>query len=88
MPRLRNLFSEPASFLLLADPITGQERWAEVQGISTSTIAALTTAMICAAETAERAEHKEDQAFVEAYADRLEFEPRKLDSDSQWRGYN
>ena len=88
MPRLRNLFSEAASFLLLADPITGQECWAEVQGISPSTLVALTTAMICAAETAESAEHKEEQAFVEAYADWLEFETRKLDSDSQWRGYN
>lgn len=61
-----------ASFLLLAGPITGQERWEETRGISPSTLAVLINAMICASEMAESAGDTEEQAFVEAYADWLE----------------
>ncbi len=60
------------SFLLLAGPITEQERWEESSGLSPSTLAALITAMICASEMAEHAGDKREQGIVEEYADWLE----------------
>ena len=60
------------SFLLLAGPITGQERWEETRGLSPSTLAVLITAMICASEMAEHDGDTQEQALVEDFADWLE----------------
>lgn len=60
-----------AAFLLRRGPVTGEERWEEASGYSPSTLAAVISALICAAGFI-RAE-KDDQAasFLEAYADFL-----------------
>lgn len=60
------------SFLILAGPTTGQERWEESGGISPSTLAAVITGIICAAEMAEGAGRPDEQKFLESYADWLE----------------
>jgi glucoamylase len=60
------------SFLLLAGPITQQDRWEECHGIGPSTLAVLITAMICAAEMAESAGDTCEQRVAEEYADWLE----------------
>jgi glucoamylase len=60
-----------AAFLIHRGPVTGEERWEEASGYSPSTLAAVISALICAAGFI-RAE-KDDQlaSFVESYADFL-----------------
>lgn len=61
-----------AGFLVQHSPITGQERWEENSGYSPSTLAAVISGLICAAEIA-RDNHAEALAqFLEEYADWIE----------------
>ncbi|GGA67004.1 glucan 1,4-alpha-glucosidase [Edaphobacter acidisoli] len=61
-----------ASFLVRYAPITQQERWEEAAGYSPSTLAAVISGLICAADIM-RARGSEEQAeFLESYADWIE----------------
>ncbi len=65
------MVNRAVAFLLHSGPVTGEERWEEASGYSPSTLAAIISAVICAACFA-RAEQNDDQAaFLEAYADFL-----------------
>lgn len=70
-----NIFSfiERASgFLVRHSPVTGQERWEEDSGYSPSTLAAVISGLICAAEIARGNEANDLAQFLEEYADWIE----------------
>ena len=61
-----------AGFLLRNAPITLQERWEENRGYSPSTLAAVISAMVCAAEIARAHDSNELACFYEEFADWIE----------------
>ena len=61
-----------AGFLVRNAPVTEQERWEENAGYSPSTLAAVISALICAAEMARAHESPELAAFLEELADWIE----------------
>ncbi len=66
-------FVERASgFLLKNAPITHQERWEENSGYSPSTLAAVISALICAAEVTRASDGEEHAVFLEEFADWIE----------------
>src|SRR5579871_3336429 len=60
-----------ASFLLHQGPVTGEERWEEAGGYSPSTLAAVISALICAAGFMRLAKDDGAASFLESYADFL-----------------
>ena len=61
-----------ASFLVRYAPITQQERWEETAGYSPSTLAAVISALVCAADIMRARGSDELAEFLESYADWLE----------------
>jgi glucoamylase len=61
-----------AGFLIRNAPITHQERWEENAGYSPSTLAAVISGLICAAEIARAHESVEMAVFLEEFADWIE----------------
>ena len=61
-----------AGFLVRHAPITQQERWEENSGYSPSTLAAVVTGLVCAAEISRAYEATEFAVFLEEYADWIE----------------
>ena len=61
-----------ASFLVRYAPITQQERWEENAGYSPSTLAAVISALICAADILRAHGSEEMAVFLEEYADWIE----------------
>ena len=61
-----------AGFLVRYAPVTQQERWEEVAGYSPSTLAAVISALLCAADIARARQSTELGAYLEAYADWIE----------------
>ncbi|MFZ0662500.1 MAG: glycoside hydrolase family 15 protein [Acidobacteriaceae bacterium] len=61
-----------AGFLVRNAPVTQQERWEENPGYSPSTLAAVISALICAAEMARTHESPELATFLEELADWIE----------------
>ena len=61
-----------AGFLVRNAPITHQERWEENAGYSPSTLAAVISGLICAAEMARAYDADEMGQFLEEYADWIE----------------
>jgi glucoamylase len=61
-----------AGFLVRHAPLTQQERWEENAGYSPSTLAAVITGLICAAEMARAHDSAEMGEFLEEYADWIE----------------
>jgi glucoamylase len=61
-----------ASFLVRYAPITQQERWEENAGYSPSTLAAVISALICAADILRHHGSEEVGEFLEEYADWIE----------------
>ena len=61
-----------AAFLVRYAPITQQERWEENSGYSPSTLAAVISGLICAADILRAGHAHEMAAFIEGYADWLE----------------
>jgi glucoamylase len=66
------LVSRAARYLVLAGPVTGQERWEENSGYSPSTIAAVIAALVCASDFAKQTRADDKMAdFLLDYADWL-----------------
>jgi glucoamylase len=61
-----------AAFLVRYAPVTQQERWEENAGYSPSTLAAVITGLICAADIARAYKATELASFLESYADWIE----------------
>ena len=61
-----------AAFLVRYAPVTQQERWEENAGYSPSTLAAVISGLICAADLARAHGSIELAAFLESYADWIE----------------
>jgi glucoamylase len=61
-----------AGFLVRYAPITQQERWEENAGYSPSTLAAVISGLVCAAELARAHQAGELATFLEEYADWIE----------------
>jgi glucoamylase len=61
-----------AAFLVKYAPVTQQERWEETAGYSPSTLAAVITGLICAADIARDHAALELAGFLEGYADWIE----------------
>ena len=61
-----------AGFLVRYAPITQQERWEEVAGYSPSTLAAVISALVCAADLARAHQAPELGQFLEEHADWIE----------------
>ena len=61
-----------AGFLIRHAPITHQERWEENSGYSPSTLAAVITSLICAAEMTRAHDSHELATFLEEFADWIE----------------
>ena len=61
-----------AACLVQQAPITPQERWEEIAGYSPSTLAAVITGLICAAEMMRAHESRELATFLEEFADWIE----------------
>jgi glucoamylase len=61
-----------ASFLVRYAPVTQQERWEEAAGYSPSTLAAVISGLICAADIARDRESVELANYLETYADWIE----------------
>ncbi|MGA2537419.1 MAG: glycoside hydrolase family 15 protein [Terracidiphilus sp.] len=61
-----------AGFLVRHAPVTHQERWEENAGYSPSTLAAVITGLICAAEIARAHDSMELAVFLEEFADWIE----------------
>jgi glucoamylase len=61
-----------AAFLVRYAPITQQERWEEIAGYSPSTLAAVISALVCAADLARAHQAPELASFLEDYADWIE----------------
>lgn len=62
-----------AGFLVRHAPITHQERWEENAGYSPSTLAAVISGLICAVEIARAHDSAELAAFLQEFADWIEF---------------
>ena len=61
-----------AGFLVRYAPVTQQERWEECAGYSPSTLAAVISGLICAAELARAHDSPELAKFLEEQADWIE----------------
>ena len=61
-----------AAFLVRYAPVTQQERWEENAGYSPSTLAAVISALLCAADLARGYKAAELAEFLESYADWIE----------------
>ncbi len=61
-----------AAFLVRYAPVTQQERWEEDAGYSPSTLAAVISGLICAADIARAYQATELASFLETYADWIE----------------
>jgi glucoamylase len=61
-----------AAFLVRYAPVTQQERWEEAAGYSPSTLAAVISGLICAADIARSRQATELGGYLEAYADWIE----------------
>jgi glucoamylase len=61
-----------AAFLVRYAPVTQQERWEENAGYSPSTLAAVISGLLCAADIARAYQSNELANFLEAHADWLE----------------
>ena len=61
-----------AAFLVRYAPVTQQERWEENAGYSPSTLAAVISALVCAADIARAYQASELGGFLESYADWIE----------------
>ena len=61
-----------AAFLVRYAPVTQQERWEETAGYSPSTLAAVISALVCAADIARSRQAVELGGFLESYADWIE----------------
>ncbi|NYF79133.1 glycoside hydrolase family 15 protein [Granulicella arctica] len=61
-----------AAFLVRYAPVTQQERWEENAGYSPSTLAAVISGLICAADIARAHQSVELASFLETYADWIE----------------
>ncbi len=61
-----------AAFLVRYAPVTQQERWEEAAGYSPSTLAAVISALVCAADIARARQASELASYLEAYADWIE----------------
>jgi len=61
-----------ASFLVRYAPVTQQERWEEAAGYSPSTLAAVISGLICAADIMRVRGSEELAEFLESYADWIE----------------
>ncbi len=61
-----------AAFLVRYAPVTQQERWEENAGYSPSTLAAVISGLICAADLARAHKSSELASFLETYADWIE----------------
>ena len=61
-----------ASFLVRFAPVTQQERWEEAAGYSPSTLAAVISGLICAADIARANDSAELASYLESYADWIE----------------
>ena len=61
-----------ASFLVRYAPVTQQERWEENAGYSPSTLAAVISALLCAADILQQFGSSELSLFIEEYADWIE----------------
>jgi glucoamylase len=61
-----------AAFLVRYAPVTQQERWEENAGYSPSTLAAVISGLICAADIARAHQALELAGFLESYADWIE----------------
>jgi hypothetical protein len=61
-----------AAFLVRYAPVTQQERWEENAGYSPSTLAAVISALVCAADIARAYGASELGSFLEEYADWIE----------------
>jgi glucoamylase len=61
-----------AAFLVRYAPVTQQERWEETAGYSPSTLAAVISALVCAADIARSRQATELGSYLEAYADWIE----------------
>jgi glucoamylase len=61
-----------AAFLVRYAPVTQQERWEENAGYSPSTLAAVISGLVCAADIARAHQAEELAAFLESYADWIE----------------
>jgi len=61
-----------AAFLVRYAPVTQQERWEENAGYSPSTLAAVISALVCAADIARAYQASELAGFLEGYADWIE----------------
>jgi glucoamylase len=61
-----------AAFLVRYAPITQQERWEETAGYSPSTLAAVISGLICAADIARDHQSTELAGYLESYADWIE----------------
>jgi glucoamylase len=66
------LVENAAAFLVRYAPITQQERWEENAGYSPSTLAAVISGLLCAADMARAYQAVEMAAFLEGYADWIE----------------
>ena len=64
--------SNASSFLVRYAPVTQQERWEENAGYSPSTLAAVISALICAADIVRAYGSGELGSFLESYADWIE----------------
>ncbi len=61
-----------AAFLVRYAPVTQQERWEENAGYSPSTLAAVISGLVCAADLARAFGAAEQAGFLETYADWIE----------------
>jgi glucoamylase len=61
-----------AAFLVRYAPVTQQERWEEAAGYSPSTLAAVISGLVCAADIARSRQAAELGGFLESYADWIE----------------
>ena len=61
-----------AAFLVRYAPVTQQERWEEAAGYSPSTLAAVISALVCAADIARSRQSSELGSYLESYADWIE----------------
>ncbi len=64
-----------AGFLVRHAPVTQQERWEEAAGYSPSTLAAVISGLICAADIARANGSAELAQFLEEHADWIEVPP-------------
>lgn len=67
-----SLVRSAAAYLIRHGPKTQQERWEECSGYSPSTLAAVISALICAADFVRHRGEEQTAKFIEDYADFLE----------------